>query len=262
MSNPYISEKTKLLRITPETAIDSTFTFAWEKPIKPGQFLEISIPGAGEVPISVSDFTDGELSMTIRKVGRVTSALFDLKKGDTLFARGPYGNGFKYSDYEGRDLKIIAGGTGLAPVKNLIKTFMGPRQVNSLEILLGFKTPEDILFKKEILSWIDSGSAILTVDNGNESWTGNTGLITKYIPQLDLKKPENGVFIVVGPPVMIKFVLADLLTWKVPKENIWVSFERNMSCGIGKCGHCKIDDTYVCLDGPVFRLPNTGKLID
>lgn len=261
-NNPYIAEKTKLIRITPETAIDSTFTISWDKPVNPGQFLQISIPGAGEAPISISDFCDGELSMTIRKVGRVTGALFDLKEGDALYVRGPYGNGFDYSDYEGKDIKIIAGGTGLAPVKNLVKTFMEPRYVNSLEVLLGFKTPEDILFKNEVLSWVESGTAILTVDNGSEGWKGNSGLITQYIPQLDLEKPEECVCIVVGPPVMIKFVLADLLTRDIPRDNIWVSFERNMSCGIGKCGHCKIDDTYVCLDGPVFRLPDTIKMID
>lgn len=262
MNNPYVPQKIKLLDITPETSIDTTFTFTWDKPLKPGQFLQISIPGAGEAPISVSDFSDGELKMTIRKVGRLTNALFGLKAGDTLFARGPYGNGFEYKDYAGTDLKIIAGGTGLAPVKNLIKTFRGPRHVNSLQVLLGFRSPDDILFKDEIRSWVEDGTAILTVDTGNEGWQGNTGVITRYIPRLDLSTPENCICIVVGPPVMIKFVTAELLTRKIPKENIKVSFERNMSCGIGKCGHCKIDDTYVCLDGPVFPMTKAVTLID
>lgn len=262
MNNPYRMEKIKVLDVTPETDIDYTFTVAWEKPLKPGQFLELSIPGVGEAPISVSDFDDGSLSMTIRKVGRLTDAIFSLQPGDSLYARGPYGNGFAYEDYFNSDLKVIAGGTGLAPVKKVIKNFIGSAQVRSLEVLLGFKTPDDILFKDEIRAWEEAGVATLTVDNADERWRGNTGLITHYIAKLNMENREGCRFIVVGPPVMIKFVTAELLNLDVPEENIWVSFERKMSCGIGKCGHCKIDETYVCVDGPVFQYSKARKLLD
>ncbi len=262
MNNPYLPEKVTILDVTAETAVDFTYTVAWDKPLKPGQFLQLSIPGVGEAPISVSDFEPGKLFMTIRKVGRLTDALFALRPGDHLFARGPYGNGFDYRDYHDADLKVIAGGTGLAPVKKVIKNFIGSGRVTSLEVLLGFKTPADILFKDEIRAWLEAGVATLTVDHGDAGWSGNTGLITSHIAGLNLADRENSRFIVVGPPVMIKFVTLELLKLKVAEENIWVSFERRMSCGIGKCGHCKIDETYVCLEGPVFRYPKAKKLID
>jgi anaerobic sulfite reductase subunit B len=255
-------DKLEILDIIPETAVDSTYILAWDKPLKPGQFLQLSLPGVGEAPISVSDFEPGKLFMTIRKVGRLTDAIFALQAGDHLYARGPYGNGFEYRDYFHSHLKVIAGGTGLAPVKKVIKNFIGNDQVAGLEVLLGFKTPDDILFKEEIQAWVDSGVATLTVDNGNENWRGHTGLITQYIASLNLDDREGSKFIVVGPPIMIKFVILELLKLKVPEENIWVSFERTMSCGIGKCGHCKINETYVCLEGPVFRYTKAKNLLD
>ncbi len=262
MKNPYLPEKIPVLDIKKETSVDWTFTLAWDRPLTPGQFLQLSVPGIGEAPISVSDFEDGKLYMTIRKVGRLTDALFGLEPGDCLYARGPYGNGFVDSDFFGSDLKVIAGGTGLAPVKKVIKNFIGSDRLESLEVLLGFKTPDDILFRDEVESWVKRGIATLTVDDAPEGWRGNTGLITRYAAGLNLDNRENGKFIVVGPPVMIKFVTLELLRLRIPEENIWVSFERNMSCGIGKCGHCKIDETYVCLEGPVFTYTKAKRLLD
>jgi anaerobic sulfite reductase subunit B len=262
MKNPYLPEKIQILEITEETSIDSTFTLAWDRPLRPGQFLQLSVPGVGEAPISVSDFANGKLCMTIRRVGRLTDALFKLQPGEYLHARGPYGNGFLDSDYFGSDLKIIAGGTGLAPVKKVIKNSIGSDRLQSLEVLIGFKTPDDILFRKEIDAWVRAGIATLTVDDAPVGWSGNTGLITQYIPSLNLDNRKRSKFIVVGPPVMIKFATLELLRLRIAEENIWVSFERNMSCGIGKCGHCKIDETYVCLEGPVFRYTKAKKLLD
>lgn len=262
MNNPFLPDKMEILEVISETAIDYTYVLALEKPVKPGQFLQLSVPGAGEAPISVSDFDDGRLFVTIRKVGRLTNAIFALKPGDFLFARGPYGNGFDYRDYFGARLKVIAGGTGLAPVKKLIKNFIGSDMVAGLEVLLGFKTPEDILYKDEVRAWVEAGVATLTVDKGDAGWSGNTGLITGFLKDLDLSDVENSRFIVVGPPIMLRFVTLELLLLQVPEDNIWVSFERKMSCGIGKCGHCKIDETYVCLEGPVFRLDKARRLLD
>lgn len=262
MNNPFLPEKMEILDVIPETEIDYTYVLANRKPLKPGQFFQLSIPGAGEAPVSVSDFEDDRLFVTVRKVGRLTNALFNLGPGDFLFARGPYGNGFDYSDYFGSDLKIIAGGTGLAPVKKLIKNFIGNDRVLNLEVLLGFKTPADILYRDEVRAWVDAGVATLTVDNGGPDWSGNTGLITGYLKGLDLASLEKCRFVVVGPPVMIRFVTLELLLLQVPRENIWVSLERKMSCGIGKCGHCKIGETYVCLEGPVFKFDRAGRLLD
>lgn len=263
MSNPYLMEKIKIIDIKPETDIDYTFTLEYSKPLIGGQFLQISIPGVGEAPISISDFEDARLDMTIRKVGKLTDEIFNLKPGDYLYARGPYGNGFNINEYRDNKLIVIAGGTGLAPVKSVIKHFINNKnEVKSLEVLLGFKSPKDILFKETLKKWNNKTSLTLTVDNGDENWAGNTGLITKYIANLDLSDVNNTKIIVVGPPIMMKFTTLELLKNNVPEENIWVSFERKMSCGIGKCGHCKIDETYVCLEGPVFKYEKAKKLID
>jgi anaerobic sulfite reductase subunit B len=262
MNNPFLMDRMEILEVIPETATDYTYALAWDKPLKPGQFLMLSVPGVGEAPISVSDFDAGKLFVTIRKVGRLTSAVFSQGPGDCLFGRGPFGNGFAYDDYVDSHLKVIAGGTGLAPVKKVIKDFIGSGRVKSLEVLVGFKTPADILYKDDVQAWMDAGVATLTVDKGDERWSGNTGLITRYIAGLNLNHPQDSRFIVVGPPIMLKFVTFELLNAMVPKENIWVSFERKMSCGIGKCGHCKIDETYVCLEGPVFRYSEARKLLD
>lgn len=260
--NPYLMEQVKILDIQKETEIDYTYTLAYDKALMPGQFLQLSVPGVGEAPISVSDFETGKLYMTIRKVGRLTDAIFDLSVGDALYVRGPYGNGFDYTDFSGSDLKIIAGGTGLAPIKKVIKHFKGNSDVNSLEVLVGFKSPEDILFEDEVKEWSDSGVATVTVDHGNDEWTGKTGLVTQYLKDFDLSNMDNCKIIVVGPPIMMKFVTLELLKLGINAEQIWVSFERKMSCGIGKCGHCKIDETYVCLEGPVFKYTKAVTLLD
>ncbi|WP_432402709.1 anaerobic sulfite reductase subunit AsrB [Wukongibacter sp. M2B1] len=263
MSNPYLMEKIKIIDIKPETDIDYTFTLEYSKPLLGGQFLQLSIPGVGEAPISISDFEDNKLDMTIRKVGKLTDEIFNLKKGDYLYARGPYGNGFNLDDYKDSKLIVIAGGTGLAPVKSIIKHFINNQnEVKSLEVLLGFKSPKDILFNETIEDWSKRVKLTLTVDNGDKNWSGKTGLLTKYISDFDLTDINNTKIIVVGPPIMMKFTTLELIKNNVPQENIWVSFERKMSCGIGKCGHCKIDETYVCLEGPVFKYEKAKKLID
>lgn len=262
MINPYQVDKIKILGVTKETDIDYTFTLDYSNPVGPGQFLQLSIPGVGEAPISISDYEQNRLYLTIRKVGSLTDKIFELKEGDYIFARGPYGNGFKVNDYIDKHVKVIAGGTGLAPVKKVVKLFMKSNNVKSLEMLLGFKSPKDILFKDEVAKWVTTGKAHITVDQSNEDWGGHTGLITQYIDLLDLCDLDETVFIVVGPPIMMKYTTLELLKKGVNETNIWVSFERKMSCGIGKCGHCKIDETYVCLEGPVFNYLKAKNLMD
>lgn len=263
MNNPYLPFKLPIINVTEETDIDYAFRF--KSDIKPqnGQFLEISVPGVGEAPISISDFGNGYLDMTIRKVGKLTDEVFNLKKGDYLFARGPYGNGFKLDDYRGKNLIIVAGGTGLAPVKSIINYFYDNiDELNSFELIIGFKSPKDILFKEEIEKWRNKIDVTLTVDKGEEGWQGNTGLITEYIRKLKGLNNPNLEVIIVGPPIMMKFSSMEFLKKDVAEEKIWVSFERKMSCGIGKCGHCKIDETYVCLEGPVFNYKKAKNLMD
>ena len=261
--NPYIPRASEILEIRRETPIDYTYRLAWPAQPAPGQFFEVSVPGLGEAPISVCDFGPGYVEMTIRKVGRVTAGIFVKAPGERLYMRGPYGHGFPLEQFDGRHLVIVAGGTGLAPVKSVISRCVSDsRRLAGLDVLVGFKSPADILFRQELAAWKAQARVQLTVDRGEDGWTGPVGVVTGLIPQLEFPDKSNVVAIVVGPPVMMKYSLAALLAEGLTKEQIFVSYERRMSCGIGKCGHCKINDTYVCLEGPVFNFAKAQELKD
>jgi len=263
VDNPYLPKAYEILDIQKETEIDYTFKVAFEGDLIGGQFMEISIPGVGEAPISICGFDERSLEMTIRKVGRLTDRVFDLRPGDKLFMRGPYGNGFDVNLFRGKDIAFIAGGTGLAPVRKTIDYFVrNSEETENLEILVGFKSPNDRLFIDDIERWKNTVNTTVTVDKGDETWDGETGLVTTKIDRLDLSNVKDKVAVVVGPPVMMKFTTLELIKKGFKEDNIWVSFERKMSCGIGKCGHCKIDETYVCLEGPVFNYTKAKELID
>lgn len=263
MHNPYLPKAYKIIEVRKETAIDWTFKIEFEGEVTGGQFMEISIPGVGEAPISICNFGDDFLEMTIRKVGRLTDEVFNLTSGDHLYLRGPYGNGFDLDEYRNKDVVFIAGGTGLAPVRKTIDYFSrNLSEVKQLEVLIGFKSPEDRLFIDDMNRWSKNHPVMMTVDKASEGWTGKEGLITQHLDELDLSDVGNKVAVVVGPPIMMKFTTLELLKLGFKEENIWVSFERKMSCGIGKCGHCKIDETYVCLEGPVFNYVKAKSLID
>lgn len=264
MSNPYLPFRATIIEVRRETAVDFTYRLEADMQVAGGQFVEVSIPGVGEAPISVSDFGDGWIEMTIRNVGRLTNVIHHLRPGNSLFIRGPYGRGFPLERYAGKDLIIAAGGTGLAPVKSLLNRYGGnPGEVKSLTLLAGFKTPADILFRDEIERWRRQHRVEITVDRDDAGgWPGRVGLITGLIARETISQPENTVVIVVGPPAMMKFSTLEFIKRGIKQENIWVSFERKMCCGIGKCGHCKIDGAYVCLEGPVFNYTTAGRLID
>ncbi|CAH2214509.1 anaerobic sulfite reductase subunit AsrB [Tepidibacter aestuarii] len=263
MNNPFIPQKKKVLDVIAQTDIDITYKVEFDEKLKGGQFVQVSIPRIGEAPISVSDFGDGYIEMTIRKVGKLTDEIYNLKPGDYMYLRGPYGNGFPIEKYENKHLIIAAGGTGLAPVKNIVNHFnTNIDEVKKFDLLLGFKSPKDILFKDEIENWKKNINLTLTVDNADEDWAGNSGLITEFVPNIEIENMDDVQVVIVGPPVMMKFTALEFLKLGVPKEQIWVSFERKMSCAIGKCGHCKIDETYVCLEGPVFNYTKGEELID
>lgn len=261
--NQYLSTPLEILKIEKETSIDYTYTFKYSGELVSGQFFQLSIPGVGEAPISVSDFNDNEMMMTIRKVGKLTDEIFNKKVGQTIKFRGPYGNGFNTENFLGNEVTVIAGGTGLAPVKNLTKKLMEKRnELLGLNMIFGFKSSKDILFKDEINDWKESHNLILTIDKEEDAWEGDVGLVTSYIKDLGIRNSKKQKFVVVGPPMMMKFTTLELLKNGAREEDIWVSFERKMSCGIGKCGHCKIDETYVCLEGPVFEYSVAKNLLD
>jgi len=224
---------------------------------RPGQFVQVSVIGAGEAPISISSSpTRGpHLELTVRKAGKVTTALHGLKEGDAVGIRGPFGTFFDIGRFKGKNLLLIPGGLGLAPMRSLIQYVIDTRDLyRDVTIAYGTKCPEEILFPEEIESWkrMDGLTVRQTVDVCSPSWTGPVGLITTLIPPLDIEAPT--IAVIVGPPVMYKFVILELDKKKVPHENIVVSLERYMKCGVGKCGHCTIEHLYCCLEGPVFWL--------
>jgi anaerobic sulfite reductase subunit B len=263
MKNEYIPFLSQVREIIRHTDIEYTFRMSFSGSVKPGQFFEVSIPKYGEAPISVSGIGADTVDLTIRRVGRVTDKIFEHYEGNALLMRGPYGNGFDINEYKGKELVIIAGGTGLSPVKGIVDYFCEhPDEAAGTTLIAGFKSPQDILFKQDFERWEKTIRVIKTVDSAPEGYSGLTGMVTKYIPDLPLETPSDAAFITVGPPVMIRFVIQEILKRGVPEQNIWISHERKMCCGLGKCGHCKMNDAYVCLDGPVFNYAESKELID
>ena len=261
--NIYLPFKSKIMGITPQTDIDYTFRMEFIGEVKPGQFFEVSIPKYGEAPISVCEIGDNYVDLTIRKVGVVTDVIHTFFPGDTLFMRGPYGNGFDINLYKGKELIVAAGGTGLAPVKGIVDYFSSNvDEVENFTLLSGFKSPQDILFKDDFKKWSKTIKTIVTVDKAEEGYGGNTGLITNYVKDIYIENADNTDVIIVGPPIMMKFTVAEFMKNGIKEENIWVSYERKMCCGLGKCGHCKVNDTYICLEGPVFNYTKGKELID
>jgi len=262
-NNEYVPFLSEVKEVYKHTEIEYTFRMAYKGAIKPGQFFEVSLPKYGEAPISVSGIGEDTVDLTIRRVGKVTNEIFENYVGDSLFLRGPYGNGFNIEEYKNKELVVIVGGTGLSPVREVIDYFSYHiDEVQSLTLVAGFKTPGDILFLEDFGRWKKNMKIILTVDCADDDCPCQIGLVTQYIPEIILEDVGQAVAIVVGPPAMMRFSTQGLLEIGFCEENIWISLERRMSCGIGKCGHCKMDDMYVCLEGPVFNYAKGCMLID
>ncbi|NTU41915.1 MAG: oxidoreductase [Nitrospirales bacterium] len=257
----YAVRKGKILRAKQLTVHEKLFEISLEGgdilDYEPGQFVMVSLFGIGEVPISISSSPTrrGSFEICVRAVGKVTHAMHRLEAGDEVGVRGPYGKGFPIRILEGNDLLIIAGGLGIAPLRSLIKYALDNRRdFGKVHILLGCKTPQDILFADEIGEWEQRMDVHYecTVDKAAPDWAGHVGLITTLIPGVDLE-PERTFGVVVGPPIMYRFVIKELLEKKIPERQILLSFERHMKCGMGKCGRCQIQNLYCCQDGPVFN---------
>lgn len=224
---------------------------------EPGQFVEVSAFGIGEAPISISSSPskEGSFELCIRQVGTLTKVLKRYEKGDTLGIRGPFGKGYPIEKMYGKDILIVAGGIGLVPLRSLINFVLDNRQeFGRLIILYGAKNPSELLFTDELDVWQrrDDVELHVTVDQGDPSWEGNTGVITTLIPELDLNLNKT-IAAITGPPIMYKFVVMSLKSKQLPDSHIYLSLERRMKCGVGKCGHCQINGVYCCQEGPVFN---------
>ncbi|HXZ12049.1 MAG TPA: FAD/NAD(P)-binding protein [Candidatus Sulfotelmatobacter sp.] len=224
----------------------------------PGQFNMLYLFGAGEVPISISGdpAETSTIQHTIRAVGTVTSALTRLKKGDTIGMRGPFGSPWPLAEAAGKDCLIVGGAIGLAPLRPVIYRILAEREkYRRVVILYGSRTHEDILYARELEHWRGKFDLDiqLTIDYGGPLWRGNVGVVTTLIARAPID-PANTIALVCGPEVMMRFTWMELQSSGIPPERVYLSMERNMKCAVGFCGHCQFGPTFVCKDGPVFRL--------
>ena len=262
MKNITLPKPHKILNIVHETEAEYTFRVQCDAAVDHGQFFVLSIPKIGEAPISVSAKGHGWVEFTIRKVGRLTNGIFGMDKGDTLFMRGPYGNAFPVEQFKGKDLVVIAGGTGLAPVRSMLQHFYShPGEIRSVHLIAGFKDIHCVLFSEDLEKFKSAFHTIYTLDNSHAEGF-ETGMVTRFVKDIPFDIFEDYNVVIVGPPVMINFTAKECVSQGVPEEKMWVSFERKMSCSVGKCGHCKINETYVCLEGPVFNYVKAKELLD
>ncbi len=258
MNSLHLPRLAKLKRVETLTATEKLFEIELKGGLnhKPGQFVEVSVFGVGEAPISVSSSptrSNESFELAIRKVGNVTNALHNMKPGDTVGIRGPFGTNFPYEEAKGRDLLFVAGGIGLVPARSFINYAIDNRKkYGRIIVLFGSKSPAERLFINELDKWREQVEFFETVDKGDPNWKGNTGVITTLFPKIDII-PKKTTAVIVGPPIMYKFVLMECKKKEIPDENIFMSLERRMKCGIGKCGHCQMNGIYVCQKGPVFK---------
>ena len=224
----------------------------------PGQFNMLYAFGVGEVPISISGDPGqpGPLVHTIRAVGAVTRALCRLKRGGVLGVRGPFGTPWPVDLAPGKDVVVIAGGLGLAPLRPAVYWLLNRRaELGTLELLYGARTPQDLLYRRELERWRGRFDfrVHVTVDAARGDWRGNVGVVTTVIPRMRFD-PAHTLALVCGPEIMMRFTLQELVKAGVPPEQIFLSMERNMKCGVGLCGHCQWGPFFICKDGPVFAL--------
>jgi sulfite reductase subunit B len=250
-----------ILGVRQMTQLEKLFTIEMPNGLslghKPGQFVEVSVFGVGEAPISISSSpsrSNGTFELCIRRTGSVTNALHSLGPGDSIGIRGPFGHGFPIDRFRGKDILFAPGGLGLAPLRSLIHEVLDDRgNYGRVIILYGARNPSELLFKDELAEWEAREDVELhvTVDHPDDEWTGNVGVITTLFPKIQVHA-RNTIAVTCGPPVMYRFVLVELLGKGLLEGNIWLSLERRMKCGVGKCGHCQMDHIYTCQDGPAF----------
>lgn len=249
--NPYIPKPAKIKHIGVLTDDTNLYRLDHLDTSMPGQFYEVSIPGIGEAPISVASHSEDRLDLIIRNVGNLTNIIHGMEVGANLWLRGPYGTGYPVEELKDKDLIVVAGGTGAAPVRGLLKYIEQKRgEFWDVKVFLGFRNPESILSKDDIEGWRKDFDVKVTVDTCGEEWCGDVGVVTNLLKEADINKGSAAV--TCGPPVMIKYVVEELLNRGVKEEAIYTSLERLMMCGIGKCGHCMVGSKYACMDGPVF----------
>lgn len=267
-ANPYSPIETKVIDSIVETPTIKTLKLKPQKPIAfaAGQFVELTVPGVGEAPFTPSSrpAVKDMLYLTVMKAGMVTEAVHHLEKGDTVGLRGPLGTGYPIELFKNREILVVGGGCGFAPLRSLMYTlFERSGEFKKLLFRGGCKSSKELLYRKELEQWGERQDLDiqLTVDEGDASWKGHVGLVTTLLDDVDINF-SKGVAIVCGPAIMMKFATAKLSELGFQDRNIYLSMERHMSCGIGKCGHCRIGTYYVCHDGPVLSYDKVKRFPD
>jgi sulfhydrogenase subunit gamma (sulfur reductase) len=257
----YLPKMAHITKVAPMT--DREIVFTLELPEakslghRPGQFVEVSVMGVGEAPISITSSpsrSNGSFELCVRKVGDVSAALHNLKVGDYVGIRGPFGRGFPIEKYRGKDLLFVPGGLGFPPLRSLINQVLDERaKFGRVIILYGARNPSELLFQDELKRWSERKDVELhlSVDRPDENWKGNIGVVTTLFKNISIYS-RNTIGITCGPPIMYRFVLMEFFSKGLSEGNIYLSMERRMKCGVGKCGHCQINNVYACQSGPVF----------
>lgn len=262
MANIYKPELVEVTDIIEETEDIKTFRVASSSNPAPGQFYEVSLLGLGEAPFGSASYSDSYVDLTIRGVGNFTKALMRLKKGDKMGIRGPYGHGFPMGSFKGKNLIIVGGGTGVAPVRTVVEYAEKKRSdFGKINLFFGFRSPKEFLFKYDFDRWRKTFDLTITIDKPHPDWSGNVGFLNSIIEKSGIK-PDNEVVIICGPPIMIKVTAETLKKIGFSDQQIYVSLERMMQCGVGKCGHCMVGNKYVCKDGPVFPYDIAKGMVD
>jgi NAD(P)H-flavin reductase len=234
-------------------------------PFEPGQFNMLYAVGTGEIPVSISGSRrDDQLAHTVRSVGVVSGAICALKPGETLGLRGPFGTPWPVLEAVRRDVVIVAGGIGLAPLRPAIYHILANREdYNEVTLLYGARSPGDVLYWNELKRWGGrfDFDVQLTVDSAQRDWRGHVGVVTRLISTARYDR-DNTVAMVCGPEIMMRLTARDLVHTGIPKQDVYVSMERNMKCAMGFCGHCQLGPEFVCKDGPVFQYARIEKLLN
>lgn len=264
--NPYQPQKAVIEKVITETPGIKTFVVRPENgfEFRCGQFAELTIPGVGEAPFAMSSscYKPDVLEFTVQNVGYMTSQLHQMKQGDTVGVRGPYGNGFSLEDFYGREVLLLIGGVGFPPARALLYSLLKEKdKFTRILMCYGARTPEDIVYKYQIDEFQKKIELHLTVDQADKDWKHTEGVVTILMDKVKVDT-KNSVGVVIGPPIMMKFGTLKLLDVGYKPKDIYLSMERKMYCGIGQCRHCMIDEYFICKDGPVFTYEQLKDLPD
>jgi len=266
-ANPYRPVRAVLEEVVDETPSIKTFRLKLDEPIRwvTGQFVEVAVPGLGEAPFTPSSNPKDadRLEVTVMKAGLVTERMHELEAGAVLGVRGPLGKGYPLDRFAGRPLLIVGGGVGFAPLRSLIYALLNEKgRFPRIVTCYGAKAPPDLVYRRTYDEWrkIDGFELHVTVDREAPGWDGHVGVVTTLLDRDEVRLDPAGMpAVVCGPPIMMKFGTIKLLELGFKEDSIYLSMEKNMSCGVGKCGHCRLGPFFVCKDGPVLTYAQVKK---